>query len=162
VSWFTNERFWSKVKISDQCWVWCAATFRSGYGSFNSKYSASKLAHRYSYEEFYGPIPEGMCVLHTCDVRNCVRPTHLFLGTLKDNAQDAWNKGRGKVPDNSGDKQGRAKLTWADVHRIRKINPVTSNARKIVCAKYGITGSNLYYILSGRSWKVNGKARSSK
>lgn len=51
-------------------------------------------AHRLAWEEAYGSIPAGMSVLHTCDVRNCVNPEHLFLGTYKDNAQDMVKKGR--------------------------------------------------------------------
>jgi hypothetical protein len=51
-------------------------------------------AHRRAWEEAFGPIPDGMLVLHTCDVRNCVNPEHLFLGTNKENTQDMVTKGR--------------------------------------------------------------------
>lgn len=52
------------------------------------------LAHRNAWEKAFGPIPEGMLVCHHCDVRNCIEPTHLFLGTYKDNLEDASKKGR--------------------------------------------------------------------
>ncbi|HBR21586.1 MAG TPA: hypothetical protein DD713_03315 [Nitrospiraceae bacterium] len=52
------------------------------------------MFHRFMYELCIGPIPEGMLVCHTCDIERCGNPEHLFLGTHKDNTQDAINKGR--------------------------------------------------------------------
>jgi hypothetical protein len=52
------------------------------------------LAHRLAWERAYGPVPDGMKVLHRCDVRNCIEPTHLFLGTQGDNVADMMAKGR--------------------------------------------------------------------
>jgi len=51
-------------------------------------------AHRLAWAEANGPIPEGMAVLHRCDVRTCVNVEHLFLGTLIDNNMDRDRKGR--------------------------------------------------------------------
>ena len=66
---------------------------QAGYGQ---KQIGSKVqyAHRIAWQLNEGPIPKGLCVLHRCDNRRCVRPSHLFLGTKKDNAIDAISKGR--------------------------------------------------------------------
>lgn len=74
------------------CWLFEGSTIKRGYGRLAS--SGQLTAHRASYERFYGPIPDGMCVCHACDVRSCINPNHLFLGTHRDNTQDMWQKGR--------------------------------------------------------------------
>ena len=51
-------------------------------------------AHRQAWVQNFGPIPKGMYVCHTCDVRNCINPEHLFLGTQSDNIRDMATKGR--------------------------------------------------------------------
>lgn len=87
------ERFWSKVLKTDTCWLWRAALFSTGYGQFQLD-GRPHLAHRVAWSLTEGPIPDGMRCLHHCDVRRCVRPDHLFLGTDSDNMQDMVSKGR--------------------------------------------------------------------
>ncbi len=90
-------RFWRHVrkgKGKDACWIWTASLTRSGYGQFNVD-GRPRPAHRIAWTLRHGAIPRGKLVLHDCpkrDNRRCVR--HLFLGTQKDNAQDAAWKGR--------------------------------------------------------------------
>jgi hypothetical protein len=79
-----DERFWSFVKepfdpIND-CWNWQGhVNVRHGYGQFTLSRNKKLRAHRFAYEFFNGPIPEGLEVHHNCDNRKCVNPTHLEL-----------------------------------------------------------------------------------
>jgi hypothetical protein len=93
------KRFWDKVnRTSDpsDCWEWNAGKFPNGYGQFRLR-GKTKYSHRLSYEFCFGTIPPNICVCHKCDNPLCVRPSHLFLGTHKDNAIDKCKKGRNPI-----------------------------------------------------------------
>lgn len=95
------ERFLEKAEITENCWLWEGAFNANGYGRF-SLGGQSTWAHRAAYRIFIGEIPEGegwhgTCVCHKCDIKHCVNPAHLFLGTAKDNVLDRDEKGRGVV-----------------------------------------------------------------
>lgn len=89
-------RFWKHVEKTESCWLWTGATDGRGYGKIGSgSHQASPLtASRASYALAYGPIPDGLWVLHRCDTPACVRPDHLFLGNNDDNVRDKMAKGR--------------------------------------------------------------------
>jgi len=85
--------FWSHVNKTDTCWLWTGGCNSTGYGHvYRNK--TKRLAHRLVYEKYAGTIRDGLFVLHRCDVRSCVNPSHLFLGTQKDNCEDRDAKGR--------------------------------------------------------------------
>ena len=75
------------------CWLWLKSLNNAGYGTVAVK-GKSKMAHRFSFEFYSGPIPKGHLVLHRCDTPSCVNPEHLFTGTQSDNQNDAQLKGR--------------------------------------------------------------------
>lgn len=78
------ERFTERFLIGDGCWEWQTATGSKGYGAFSDG-KRSLLAHRFSYELFVGPIPEGLQIDHLCRNRKCVRPDHLEAVTQQVN-----------------------------------------------------------------------------
>lgn len=80
-------RFWKRVEKTETCWLWTGKPTHNGYGQF--WHHGVFACHRVSYEEHFGPIPDDKFVLHRCDVKLCVRPDHLHLGTHKDNVDDA-------------------------------------------------------------------------
>ncbi len=96
---FLVPKFESKYEAIPEsgCWLWSGVLDKDGYGHFHT-YAQGKrrftCAHRVAYEIYVAPIPSGMSVLHRCDVRSCVNPAHLFIGTQKDNIADMIRKGR--------------------------------------------------------------------
>ena len=93
-----EARFWRHVATAgrDDCWLWTGATNANGYGTVNVN-RRSSLAHRVSWSmRWERPVPEGRCILHECDVRACVNPLHLWLGTQRDNVADMRAKGRSR------------------------------------------------------------------
>ena len=138
-------RFESKFIKSDgdQCWFWLGH-LTNGYGRFTLNYKSCK-AYRLSHELYIGPIPEGMHVLHKCDVRHCVNPSHLFLGTNQDNIADRQAKNR----QAKGENQGQAKLTEEQVIAIR----ADTRPIRTIGKDYGISHPTVLMIQSRRTWK---------
>jgi len=91
------------------CWLWEGAQNNRGYGyiGLSGAKGGNVLAHRSMWELTNGPIPDGLWVLHRCDVRICCNPDHLFLGTPLDNMRDMHAKGR-FVPNTDGFKRKAA------------------------------------------------------
>ena len=139
------KRFWDKVKKGPDCWEWTACiNRREGYGIF-TKVCGTRLAHRISWIFEYGEIPEGMCVLHRCDTPGCVRPSHLFLGTQRDNLHDMYSKKRHKT----GDKHHGSKVTERDILNIRILDIPQSALAKL----YGLTQPTISAIKTRHTWK---------
>ncbi len=93
----SKERFRAKILFTPTCWLWEGARDGNGYGLVKLLRSRKNiLTHRAAYIMSVGEIPDGKMVLHSCDVKRCVNPAHLFLGTQADNQRDASTKGRSR------------------------------------------------------------------
>jgi len=142
-----NERFLLHIRKTPTCWIWTGTKITDGYGGFQVK-GKQYLTHRFSYNLFIGQIPEGLCVLHTCDNRLCVNPNHLWLGTKKDNSRDRDSKNR----QASGPRNGRAKLSLKQVQEIRQKYRWYSYGQERLAKEYKVSRSAIEYILMGKTW----------
>lgn len=135
------------------CWIWMGSIKPNGYG--NSKVErtrAGEMAHRKSWRLHKGPVPEGLLVLHKCDVRCCVNPDHLFLGTYSDNLNDMVSKGRNKPNDLFGEDNPAAKLTAEAVSAIRS-QPKRYGYFRAMARTYGVSACAIADVYYGRTWK---------
>ena len=144
-----EERFWEKVDIKgpEDCWEWTSSKDKDGYGDFRNNRKERKV-HRFSWFLHYGEIPEGLLVCHHCDNPSCVNPTHLFMGTQKDNIQDALAKGRLKSPGLKGEAHGRAKLTEEQVLSIR----TSGRSEADLARKYNVDRKAIWNIKNHITW----------
>lgn len=78
------------------CWEWTKALSKEGYARVSHRGKAD-YGHRVSYKVFFGEIPNGLCVCHTCDNPKCINPEHLWLGTHQENMADRDAKCRGRA-----------------------------------------------------------------
>lgn len=85
-----------------------------GYCYMRANYRQIRI-HRHVYEECFGCIEEGLVVRHKCDVRNCINPEHMELGTPNDNTQDSISRGRKAL----GEKSKNNKITEAEAREIK-------------------------------------------
>lgn len=144
-----KKRFFIKIKKS-KCWNWNSKTSNRGYGEMkiNGKY---KFAHRISWQIHNGNIPHNLCVLHRCDNRKCVKPTHLFLGTRKENNLDMRKKGRDRQL--KGEKHFRAKFSDLDIKNIRSNYTGKRGEQVILAKKYNCKRAAISRIINRFNWK---------
>lgn len=142
----TIDRFWTKVKKTESCWLWQASKTWNGYGRFRFR-TRTVPAHCFSHFIAHGDWPSQL-VLHRCDVRACVRPSHLFVGNQRTNIHDAMQKGRFQKRA----RNGRAKLTEADVRTIRRL-AARGIAHKLIASRFGIYLKHVSRIATKAQWK---------
>lgn len=144
-------RFWRKVDVQgpDDCWLWTGATWDNGYGKMYLPGPVPFGAHRASWMiANQANQPEGLHVCHECDVKPCVNPSHLYLGTPFDNSQDAVE--RHLVAH--GSRQGSAKLTEADIPVIRVLH-AQGVSQVEIAGRFGVSQGTIWQITTGRYWR---------
>lgn len=175
-----EEKFWPKVEKTKTCWLWIASTRGKGYGAFGAD-GKNQYAHRASWEIHYGPIPDGLWVLHHCDTPACVNPQHLFLGTNADNMQDCVAKGRTATGERNGSKthperrpkgerhgththpgsrptgerNGRAKLTEVQVWEIRALYASGEYSQHAIASRFGVSRPQISAIVNFKNWPTS-------
>lgn len=146
-----DDKFFSKIDHYSKkpCWIWTGHMMKHGYGKIQRD-NKEHTVHRYSWIVHCGDIPAGMSVLHKCDVRNCVNPEHLFLGTQQDNITDMIRKGRKNA--RKGSKVPGSVLKESDIHIIRK--EISDGKRMVeIAEKFDVDVSNIYRIKNNRIWR---------
>jgi hypothetical protein len=128
------------------CTIYMGFIHREGYGliTFNRQ---SILAHRASYMANVGPIPDGYVVMHTCDVKCCINPAHLRLGTQAENMQDMLKKGRARYI--KGEQTWAAKLSANSVREIRS----SLESSTVLAQRYGVNARSIRDVRLNRTWK---------
>lgn len=182
----TEDRLWRKVNKDGpipthcphlgNCWEWTGNKGGSGYGMIWFE-GRSRPSHRICWQLIYGPIPEGLIICHHCDNRLCVRPDHLFIGTIADNNADMMEKGRyarglqsgahthpervarglragvHTKPETRarGERHGRSKFTEAIVIEIRRLYAGGESQRSI-SNRLGVSQPAISTIVRGIHW----------
>lgn len=148
-----DDRFWARVDKSggpDACWLWTGHVSPAGYGALHSARPKKHwTAHRYSWRIAHGEIPTGMCVCHRCDVRLCVNPAHLFLGTVEENVADRVSKWR----TSCGETHHKATLTESQVREILRRYELGEKTQKQLADEYGVQRATIHSIVHRQTWK---------
>jgi hypothetical protein len=142
-----SERFWSKVE-KDQagCWLWTGARTPKGYGRFRIG-DAMFYAHRVSWL-LAGESPDPKPLMHKCDTPACVRPSHLRLGTPRENSGDMKAKGR----QAQGERHWNRRLGASEVVEIRQ-RRAAGESIKALAEIFGVSESSISLISNRKKWR---------
>lgn len=145
-----EKYFWARVEIKEfGCWNWTRGKNAAGYGIFRLN-GVHWICQRFSWTITVGDIPEGMQVLHRCDNPKCVRPDHLFLGTMQDNMTDKITKNRQYRP--VGNTNPKAVLTESQIPVIRVLARLGLFRRTIACI-FNVHTTTISAIIRGETWR---------
>lgn len=146
-------RFWLRVdkKSKDECWPWTGQKLKNGYGriSIGKKEEGAEGAHRISWMiANKQKVPSGMFVMHKCDNPGCVNPSHLAIGTPKENTADMIAKGRKRVVAPVGNENGKAIITPDIVRQIRS----SDESHASIARRFNISPNCVRSVRIGRTW----------
>lgn len=155
------------VKNEAACWEWRGVKRKAagGYGIMRFGRANVFHAHRFSYERYVGPIPNGLFVLHRCDNPECANPKHLFVGTSKDNTRDMLEKGRGSPPPiqrgvenilvRRPELRPRGTKHWCNKISEKQALAIAQSRGdwRTQVAKYGVSRSLVYQLRARSIWK---------
>lgn len=146
---FSEAEFFMRVAFgASDCWYWVGQICQLGYGVYRNK-----KAHRLAWGLFHGPIPDGLFVLHKCDVRACVNPDHLFLGTQQENVADMIAKGRAVHPVHKfGEDNPVSKLTEDMVREMRAAYKAGGVTQYQLADRYGVAVMTINRAIRGICW----------
>ena len=147
---YNEKMFWDNTRAEDTpnaCWLWAGYITDKGYGqlSYRGRYWRTQ---RLAYAFTYGAFDSRLMVLHLCGNRSCINPSHLYLGTAKDNAQDSLNDGT----FHQGERHTNAKLSNLEVVKIRRLLGA-GLSRRGIARQYGVASSTIDRIILGKTWK---------
>lgn len=147
-----EDRFWDNVVVGDECWEWAGKLSSAGYGTISAggRKGAHLYAHRVSYTLLVGPIPPGLCVCHNCpggDNRGCVNPSHLFLGTQRENMMDCARKGRIA----RGERHGVSKLSDVKVKEIRQ-RVAAGERQATIVREFNLSPATISMVVHRKIW----------
>lgn len=145
-----REMFLAKVAPDpvSGCWLWFGMIEPSGYGV--TYLNRRKIgAHRLAWVLFKGEIPAGFFVCHKCDVRACVNPDHLFLGTPADNSRDMKQKRRHQ----RGEQHAMSKLTEEQVVRIKAKLAENKLSLSELAREFDVSQTAIWAIKVDKTWQ---------
>jgi hypothetical protein len=152
----TIDYFNSKVKVMESgCHEWQGGKNAYGYGVIQLRSRPdldTVIAHRWHYFHLNPDSDKSLFVLHKCDNRKCVNPSHLFLGTQADNMRDCAMKGRQKGTFAVGEANHRT-LTNEQVRSIPVLYKAGGYSHRSLAKKFGVAKGTITDILVGRTWK---------
>ena len=142
-----TRHFWERVAIEEHgCWLWTGPVSTNGYGQVNNL-GRPTTPHRAVWVALHGDPGPHLFVMHTCDNRMCVRPSHLSLGTPADNTADCVRKRRHAY----GERNGHHKLTRAQATQILALR-WQGHTFVEIARMFGVAKATPQDICAGRSW----------
>lgn len=143
------DKYDANEEIKNECWEWKGKISASGYGCLDYKGKSTSI-HRVSYQYFKGIIPNKMNVCHSCDNKKCFNPLHLWLGTTKENIDDAYRKGL--INTRKGSKNHHSKLKEYQILEIRVL--INAGMKNIeIAEKYDVGHGTISLIRLNQTWK---------